>query len=150
MRDPGRILWEAPRSPAAVLLVLRFGANVSLGNVAPEDILALEALRCGLRGHPQARVAGRSRPRRRGEPDDPGLPRRLRAWASSARSFRAWSAGGRVVLIPLLYYVPRGFGVGALDIKLVAGVTMAQVLAATAVGTAVHGGAGAVHQARWR
>jgi len=54
--------------------------------------------------------------------------------------------GGAVVLIPLLYYVPPWLGVGALDIKLVAGVTMAQVLAATAVGTAVHGGAGAVHR----
>jgi uncharacterized membrane protein YfcA len=54
--------------------------------------------------------------------------------------------GGAVVLIPLLYYVPPWLGVGALDIKLVAGVSMAQVLAASIVGAAVHGGAGAVHR----
>jgi len=50
VRDPDRILWEAPLGPQQRYLVLRFGPNVSLGNVAPEDILALEALRCGLRG----------------------------------------------------------------------------------------------------
>jgi phosphosulfolactate synthase len=50
VRDPGRILWEAPLGPQQRYLVLRFGPDVSLGNVAPEDILALEALRCGLRG----------------------------------------------------------------------------------------------------
>ena len=50
VRDPGRILWEAPLGPQQRYLVLRFGPNVSLGNVAPEDVLALEALRCGLRG----------------------------------------------------------------------------------------------------
>jgi phosphosulfolactate synthase len=50
VRDPARILWEAPLGPQQRYLVLRFGPNVSLGNVPPEDILALEALRCGLRG----------------------------------------------------------------------------------------------------
>ena len=50
VRDPDRILWEAPLGPQQRYLVLRFGPNVSLGNVAPEDTLALEALRCGLRG----------------------------------------------------------------------------------------------------
>lgn len=50
VRNPDRILWEAPLGPQQRYLVLRFGPNVSLGNVAPEDILALEALRCGLRG----------------------------------------------------------------------------------------------------
>jgi hypothetical protein len=54
--------------------------------------------------------------------------------------------GGAIVMVPLLYYVPPWLGVGALDMKLVAGVTMGQVLAATAMGTALHGGAGAVHR----
>jgi uncharacterized membrane protein YfcA len=54
--------------------------------------------------------------------------------------------GGAIVMIPLLYYVPPWLGVGALDMKLVAGVTMGQVLAATVVGTALHRGAGAVHR----
>ncbi len=50
VRDPSRILWEAPLGPQQRYLVLRFGPNVNLGNIAAEDILALEALRCGLRG----------------------------------------------------------------------------------------------------
>jgi phosphosulfolactate synthase len=50
VRDPGRILWEAPLGLQQRYLVLRFGADVNLGNVAPDDVLALEALRCGLRG----------------------------------------------------------------------------------------------------
>jgi phosphosulfolactate synthase len=50
VRDPERILWEAPLGPQQRYLVLRFGPNVNLGNVAPEDVLALEALRRGLRG----------------------------------------------------------------------------------------------------
>ena len=54
--------------------------------------------------------------------------------------------GGAIVTIPLLFYIPPLLGVGALDIKLVAGVTMGQVLAASLVGAAVHGGAGAVHR----
>ena len=39
-------------------------------------------------------------------------------------------AGGAFVMIPLLLYVPPLLGVGQLDIKEVAGVTMAQVLVA--------------------
>jgi phosphosulfolactate synthase len=50
VRDPARILWEAPIGAQQRYLVLRFGSNVNLGNIAPEEILALEALRCGLRG----------------------------------------------------------------------------------------------------
>ena len=50
VRDPSRVLWEAPLGPQQRYLVLRFGPNVNLGNIAPDDILALEALRCGLRG----------------------------------------------------------------------------------------------------
>ena len=54
--------------------------------------------------------------------------------------------GGAIVMIPLLYYVPPLLGVGSLDIKLVSGVTMAQVVAATAMGATIHGNAGAVHR----
>ncbi|WP_053958645.1 phosphosulfolactate synthase [Sulfobacillus thermosulfidooxidans] len=48
--DPSRILWEAPQKSQQQELILRFGANVNLGNVQPQDVLALEALRVGLRG----------------------------------------------------------------------------------------------------
>ena len=44
-----RLIWEAPLHPQQAYLVGYFGANVSLGNIAPQDCLALEALRCGLR-----------------------------------------------------------------------------------------------------
>lgn len=50
VKDPARLIWEAPLTAQQRYLILKFGPNVSLGNVAPEDILALEALRCGLRG----------------------------------------------------------------------------------------------------
>jgi phosphosulfolactate synthase len=44
-----RLIWEAPDRAQQACLICRFGANVSLGNIAPQDCLALEALRCGLR-----------------------------------------------------------------------------------------------------
>jgi len=48
--EPGRILWEAPWKAQQQALIMQFGPNVSLGNVQPNEILALEALRVGLRG----------------------------------------------------------------------------------------------------
>lgn len=47
---PERILWEAPRKSQQEELLRRFGVNVNLGNVDPSGVLALEALRLGLRG----------------------------------------------------------------------------------------------------
>jgi len=46
---PQRILFEAPRKEQQVWFVRRFGANVNLGNVTPEDVLSLETVRVGLR-----------------------------------------------------------------------------------------------------
>lgn len=48
--QPDSLIWEAPLKDQQQHLILRFGLNVSLGNVRPEDILALESLRQGLRG----------------------------------------------------------------------------------------------------
>jgi phosphosulfolactate synthase len=50
IKSPDDLIWEAPITAQQRYLIVRFGPNVSLGNVAPEDILALEALRCGMRG----------------------------------------------------------------------------------------------------
>lgn len=50
VKEPACLIWEAPLAAQQRHFILRFGPNVSLGNVAPEDVLALEALRCGLRG----------------------------------------------------------------------------------------------------
>ncbi len=45
-----KIIWEAPTKNQQVWFVKRFGANVNLGNIAAEEILSLETIRCGLRG----------------------------------------------------------------------------------------------------
>lgn len=50
VEDIAKLEWEAPIKNQQQFLILRFGPNVSLGNIPPEDILALEALRQGLRG----------------------------------------------------------------------------------------------------
>lgn len=44
------ILWEAPVKSQQAWFIKEFGHNVNLGNIAPNEIIALEALRCGLRG----------------------------------------------------------------------------------------------------
>jgi phosphosulfolactate synthase len=47
--DTSRVMWETPLGHQQNYFVLRFGANANLGNIRPNDVLALEALRCGLR-----------------------------------------------------------------------------------------------------
>jgi phosphosulfolactate synthase len=48
--DPQLLIWEAPLKQQQLELILRFGPNVNLGNIAPAELLSLEALRVGLRG----------------------------------------------------------------------------------------------------
>ncbi len=50
LRAVENLIWEAPLKEQQQDLILRFGPNVNLGNVPPQDILAVEALRVGLRG----------------------------------------------------------------------------------------------------
>ena len=45
-----QILWEAPLKSQQAWFINHFGANVNLGNIAPNDIIPLETLRLGLRG----------------------------------------------------------------------------------------------------
>ncbi|MFZ5591496.1 MAG: phosphosulfolactate synthase [Bacillota bacterium] len=47
--EPDRIIWEAPQKGQQQALINRLGCNVNLGNIPPEEIIALEALRLGLR-----------------------------------------------------------------------------------------------------
>src|SRR3984885_14774826 len=47
--DFNRILFEAPRKDQQVWFVRRFGPDVNLGNIVPEDVLSLETMRVGLR-----------------------------------------------------------------------------------------------------
>jgi phosphosulfolactate synthase len=44
------VLWEAPVKSQQAWFIKEFGHNVNLGNIAPNEIISLEALRCGLRG----------------------------------------------------------------------------------------------------
>ena len=44
-----RLVWEAPNKSQQVTFIQRFGPNVSLGNIDPNRVLALEALRASLR-----------------------------------------------------------------------------------------------------
>lgn len=44
-----RLIWEAPLRGQQAGLIRRFGPNVNLGNIPPSEVLALEALRHGLR-----------------------------------------------------------------------------------------------------
>jgi len=48
--DPNDILWEAPIKKQQVWFIKLFGANVNLGNIAPNEMIPLECLRLGLRG----------------------------------------------------------------------------------------------------
>jgi phosphosulfolactate synthase len=44
------VIWEAPLKSQQVYFIRMIGANVNLGNIAPDEVLAMEALRLGLRG----------------------------------------------------------------------------------------------------
>ena len=44
------VIWEAPLKSQQAWFIRHFGANVNLGNIAPNEIIPLETLRLGLRG----------------------------------------------------------------------------------------------------
>src|SRR5580765_8229838 len=45
-----KIIWEAPQKAQQLYFLELIGCNVNLGNIAPNEIIALEAMRIGLRG----------------------------------------------------------------------------------------------------
>lgn len=45
-----KILWEAPQKAQQLYFIELLGCNVNLGNIAPSEVIALEAMRVGLRG----------------------------------------------------------------------------------------------------
>lgn len=47
--DPADLIFEAPRKEQQASLIGLLGAEVNLGNIAPEDVIPLETLRRGLR-----------------------------------------------------------------------------------------------------
>ena len=48
--EPNHIIWEAPIKTQQVWFIKQFGSNVNLGNIASNEVIALETLRLGLRG----------------------------------------------------------------------------------------------------
>lgn len=45
-----QIIWEAPQKAQQLYFLELIGCNVNLGNIAPSEIIPLEAMRIGLRG----------------------------------------------------------------------------------------------------
>ncbi len=45
-----KILWEAPQKAQQLYFLKLIGCNVNLGNIAPNEVIPLEAMRVGLRG----------------------------------------------------------------------------------------------------
>ena len=45
-----KIIWEAPQKAQQLYFIELIGCNVNLGNIAPSEMLPLEAMRIGLRG----------------------------------------------------------------------------------------------------
>ncbi len=45
-----KIIWEAPQKGQQLWFIKQYGANVSLGNIPPHEVIALETMRIGLRG----------------------------------------------------------------------------------------------------
>lgn len=48
--SPEDLLFEAPVKSQQTAFIKEFGPNVNLGNIPPDDVIALETLRLGLRG----------------------------------------------------------------------------------------------------
>ncbi|MCC6289083.1 MAG: phosphosulfolactate synthase [Chitinophagaceae bacterium] len=45
-----KIIWEAPQKAQQLYFIELLGCNANLGNIAPTEMIALEAMRIGLRG----------------------------------------------------------------------------------------------------
>lgn len=45
-----KIIWEAPQKAQQLYFLELIGCNVNLGNIAPSEVIPLEAMRIGLRG----------------------------------------------------------------------------------------------------
>jgi phosphosulfolactate synthase len=48
-KETETIIWEAPKKDQQSLFITLFGSNVNLGNIHHDEVIALEALRRGLR-----------------------------------------------------------------------------------------------------
>jgi phosphosulfolactate synthase len=60
--DVGDVVFEAPATAAQAWFVQRFGPEVNIGNVPPEEVIPLETLRLGLRADTLREVLLRDEP----------------------------------------------------------------------------------------
>jgi phosphosulfolactate synthase len=60
------VLFEAPTKSSQAWFVKHFGPNVNLGNIPPDEVIALETLRLGLRGDTMKEVLLAPEPAREG------------------------------------------------------------------------------------
>jgi phosphosulfolactate synthase len=49
--DVDRLIFETPQVEQQAWFIARFGADVNVGNIPPEEVIPLETLRLGLRSH---------------------------------------------------------------------------------------------------
>lgn len=63
-----KIIWEAPQKAQQVWFIKLLGANVNLGNIAPEEVVPLETIRLGLRGDTFLHFLGLERKRDKSAP----------------------------------------------------------------------------------
>ena len=45
-----KIIWETPDKEQQLFFIKLLGCNANLGNIAPKEVISLEAMRVGLRG----------------------------------------------------------------------------------------------------
>jgi phosphosulfolactate synthase len=83
-----RLVWEAPLKSQQAALIRRFGPGVSLGNIAVDSVLALQALRIGLRFETLQPIAEERRQRAQWKPErvEPPVPYTEDAWPAETRS----------------------------------------------------------------
>src|SRR6059036_2445550 len=60
------LIWEAPTKESQAWFIKHFGTNVNLGNIPPDEVIALETLRLGLRGDTMREVLLGEQPERAG------------------------------------------------------------------------------------
>jgi phosphosulfolactate synthase len=60
--DIGSIIFEAPAKSAQAWFVRKFGPEVNLGNIPPEEVIPLETLRLGLRSETLKEILLREQP----------------------------------------------------------------------------------------
>ncbi|MBN3522336.1 phosphosulfolactate synthase [Paenibacillus apiarius] len=57
VHTPERLMWEAPRKDQQVAILHTAGLRANIGNIAPQEIIACEALRRGLRSDTMNQLA---------------------------------------------------------------------------------------------